>query len=160
MPPGILTPQSLMFILEKEIFRASRYDLPFAALSFSVVLAKPKKHVPPGTITHQSVVDSILEKLTTNVRGADLAGQLGKNKGVALLPMTSKTESKFALRRHLRMLNTESVEIKGVPLDVKIAGVATNFEPESMPDAAAFLKTLSYNLSEMVARIKNIHQLV
>jgi len=158
-PSGILNSKSLMFVLEKEISRSLRYDLPFAALSFSVVTAKPEKPVPSGTITHQLLTDAILQRLSTIVRDADLAGHLGKNKVVVLLPMTQKKEAKIALRRHLRLLNTAPIEVNGIPLTVKIAGVTIVFEPDYMPDAKTFLETLSTELSEMVARIKNIQEL-
>ena len=156
---GVLNSEQLMFFLEKEISRAKRYDLPFATLSFSVVSAKPKTKAPPGVITQQALIDTILQKLASEIRGADIAALLEENRLVALLPMTPADEAALALRRHVRLLNTEQFEIKGIPLSIQVAGVATNFDAEQIPNAEAFIEKLTASLSEMVLRIKNLHGL-
>ncbi|MBE9546935.1 MAG: hypothetical protein IMF10_05510, partial [Proteobacteria bacterium] len=103
MPPGVLKSQAIVFVIKKEISRASRYDLPFSALSFSVVKAKPKTGDPADAITQQAVMDAILRRLADILREADIIGQLGKNKMVALLPMTTQEDAKLALRRTVRL---------------------------------------------------------
>jgi hypothetical protein len=148
-----------MFFLEKEIARASRYDLPFATLSLSVISATPIGKSPGGPITPQELIDAVLQKLAVEVRDADVAAFLEKNKLVALLPMTSEVEAKQALRRHLRLLNTQPVEVHGIPVSLRVAGVATNFNKDRMPNAKIFYATLIYDLTEMVNRIKTIHAL-
>jgi len=155
----VLDSGGLMFFLEKEISRSLRYDLPFATLSFSVVSAKPKGKAPSEEITQKALIDAVMQKVATGIRGADVAAQLGKNKVVAFLPMTPDDEAKLALKRHLRLLNTEPVEVKGIPVAVQVAGVITNFDPDQTSDATAFVEALNADLSEMVARIKNIHGL-
>jgi len=87
-PEGVLDSKGLIFSLEKEIARAVRYDLPFATLSFSIVTATPKKQPPSGSITKQSLADAVLQKLATEIRGADMAALLDKKKFVAFLRMT------------------------------------------------------------------------
>lgn len=159
MPGEILDSEGLTFFLEKEISRSLRYDLPFVTLSFSIVSAKPKAKAPSATITQKELTDAVLMKLAATLRGADMAALLGKNKLVALLPMTPEDEAKLALRRHLKLLNTELIEVKGIPVTVQVAGVITNFDADQTPDADAFLENLSSDLSEMVTRIKNIHGL-
>lgn len=159
MPGEALDSEGLKFFLEKEIARSLRYDLPFATLSFSIVSAKPKEKAPSGTITQKSLIEAVMQRLLTGIRGADVAGMLEKNKVVALLPMTPEDEAKLALRRHLRLLNAEPVEVKGIPVAVQVAGVATNFDPDRIPNASAFIDILSSDLSEMVVRIKHIHGL-
>jgi hypothetical protein len=156
---GILDLSGFMFFLEKEIARASRYDLPFATLSLSVISATPIGKSPGGPITPQELIDAVLQKLAVEVRDADVAAFLEKNKLVALLPMTSEVEAKQALRRHLRLLNTQPVEVHGIPLSLRVAGVATNFNKDRMPNAKIFYATLISDLTEMVNRIKTIHGL-
>lgn len=158
-PGEILNSEQMIFFLEKEISRAKRYDLPFATLSFSVVSAKPKKKPPPGTVTQQALIDAILPKLASGIRGADIAAIMEDYKLVVLLPMTPKDEAVLALRRHLRLLNKEQFEIKGIPITVQVAGVATNFDPKQTPDAKTFVETLTSAISEMVQRIKTLHGL-
>ncbi|OQX65529.1 MAG: hypothetical protein B5M55_03730 [Desulfococcus sp. 4484_242] len=155
----ILDAEGLKFFLEKEISRSLRYDLPFATLSFSIVSAQPKGPAPAGSISKKALVRAVMQKLATEIRGADMAAVLGGNKLVALLPMTPEDEAKLALKRHLRLLNTEPLEIKGVPVTMQVAGAATNFDSEKTPDAQSFIETLTSDLSEMVVRIKNIHGL-
>ena len=48
-------------------------------------------------------------------------------------------EAKLALRRHLKRFNTETVEVQGIPIALQVAGVATNFDPDQTPNAAAFV---------------------
>ncbi|MDY7032161.1 MAG: hypothetical protein SVY10_09685 [Thermodesulfobacteriota bacterium] len=159
MPPGILSAKSLQFLIEKEISRATRYNLPFSALSFAVVMFKSETPEDSGRITNKLVIDAIVEKLSVNTRGPDLTGQLRDNHIVVLLPMTSQSEAKFALTRHLKILNTEPIEVANTRLNIRVAGVAASFEPDQMPDANTFLKKLSAELSDMATRIKNIHKL-
>ena len=159
MPPGVLKSQAIVFVIKKEISRASRYDLPFSALSFSVVKAKPKTAEPADTITQQAVMDAILRRLADILREADIIGQLGKNKMIGLLPMTMQDDAKLALRRTMRLLHGDPIEVDGIPLTVKIAGVSTTFDAERMTDGKAFMQAMSNELTEMVVRVKNIQEL-
>ncbi|MCG2776219.1 MAG: hypothetical protein L6406_11115 [Desulfobacterales bacterium] len=159
MPPGVLKSQAIIFVIKKEISRASRYDLPFSALSFSVVKAKPKTGGPADAITQQAVMDAVLHRLADILREADIIGQLGKNKMVGLLPMTMQSDAKLALRRTMRLLHGDPIEVDGIPLAVKIAGVSTTFDPERMTDGSAFMQAMSNELTEMVVRVKNIQEL-
>ena len=159
MPPGVLKSQAIVFVIKKEISRASRYDLPFSALSFSVVKAKPKTGDPADAITQQAVMDAILRRLADILREADIIGQLGKNKMVGLLPMTTQDDAKLALRRTVRLLHGDPIEVDGIPLTVKIVGVSTTFDAERMTDGKAFMQAMSNELTEMVIRVKNIQEL-
>jgi hypothetical protein len=78
---------------------------------------------------------------------------------VGLLPMTTQSDAKLALRRTLKLLHGDPIEVDGIPLTTKIAGVATSFDAERMPDVGAFLKAMSNELTDMVVRIKNIQEL-
>ncbi len=159
MPPGVLKSQAIMFVIKKEISRASRYDLPFSALSFSVIKAKPKTGDPADAITQQAVMDAILRRLADILREADIIGQLGKNKMIGLLPMTMQSDAKLALRRTMRLLHGDPIEVDGIPLTVKIVGVSTTFDAERMTDGKAFMQAMSNELTEMVIRVKNIQEL-
>ncbi len=159
MPPGVLKSQAIMFVIKKEISRASRYDLPFSALAFSVVKAKPKTGGPADTITQQAVMDAILHRLADILREADIIGQLGKNKMIGLLPMTMQSDAKLALRRTMRLLHSDQIEVGGIPLTIKIAGVSTTFDADRMTDGSVFMQAMSNELTEMVVRVKNIQEL-
>jgi hypothetical protein len=160
MPAGILKSQGLIFFIQKEILRASRYDLPFSALSFSVVKTKLKTGAPSDTIAQQDVTDAILYRLSHILRGADIIGQFGKNKMVGLLPMTVQSDAKLALRRTMKLLHNDPIEVDGILLTVKIAGVSTTFDADKMLNAGAFLKIMSNDLTDMVVRVKHIQELL
>ncbi len=159
MPPGVLKSQAIMFVIKKEISRASRYDLPFSALAFSVIKAKPKTGDTADAITQQAVMDAILHRLADILREADIIGQLGKNKMIGLLPMTMQSDAKLALRRTMRLLHSDPIEVGGIPLTVKIAGVSTTFDADRMTDGSVFMQAMSNELTEMVIRVKNIQEL-
>ncbi|MBN1626519.1 MAG: hypothetical protein JW944_08330 [Deltaproteobacteria bacterium] len=155
-----LDADGLVFFLNKEISRASRYDLPFAALSFAVVTAKPKIKSPEGAITQEKIIEEVMKRFATNIRGSDFAAKPGKNRIVGIFPMTTPDEARLALKRHLRFINTKPFDINGVPVAVQVAGVVTNFDVKRTPDTSVFLEILYTDLSEMVNRIKNIHGIV
>ncbi|MEE4353395.1 MAG: hypothetical protein V2J25_11055 [Desulfatiglans sp.] len=157
LPPGLVRSQDLMFFLEKEIIRAKRYKTPFSALAFSLVRAKSKTRGVSDHVPQQVVMDEVLYKLTDIFRNADLVGQLGKNKMVAFLPMTSPSDTVLALRRAMKHLNLRPVEADGILFDVKIAGVSVDFDEKNTPDPKVFIRTLFTKLIEMAARVKHIH---
>jgi hypothetical protein len=154
-----LDSKGLAFFLDKEISRASRYDLPFAVVSFAVVSAKAKRKLPKASITQAAVVEAVMKRFASNIRGSDIAAMAGKNRIVGIFPMTTPDEAKLSLRRHLRFINTSPFLINGVPVAVQVAGAVTNFDPKRTPNTSAFLSILYNDLSVMINRIKNIHGL-
>jgi hypothetical protein len=154
-----LDSKGLAFFLDKEISRASRYDLPFAAVSFAVVSAKAKRKFPEAPITQAAIVEAIMKRFASNIRGSDIAAMAGKNRIVGIFPMTTPDEGKLSLKRHLRFINLRPFSINGIPVSVQVAGVVTNFDPKRTPNTSAFLAVLYNDLSVMINRIKNIHGL-
>ncbi len=158
-PEGVLSPKELLFILEKEIARANRYDAHFSALAFSFVEIKPKMKALENLISDEAVVNAALEKMVNTIREVDFVGQAGKNKLVALLPMQAFAEAKQALGRIMNLLNNEPLMVNEVAVKLRVAGVAAEFDPERTATAQAFAKTLTNQLSDMVYRLKNIQVL-
>ncbi len=154
-----LDADGLTFFLDKEISRSMRYDLPFAAVSFAVVSAKPRSKPPEGAITQEAVIKEVLKRFSVNIRTSDMAAKPGKNRIVGLFPMTPPDEARIALKRHLRFINTKPFDINGIQVSVQVAGAVTNFDSKRTPDTATFLEILSSDLSEMINRIKHIHGL-
>ena len=91
---------------------------------------------------------------------AGFIGQFGKNKMVGLLPMTVQSDAKLALRRTMKLLHSDPIEVDGILLTVKIAGVSTTFDADKMLNAGAFLKIMSNDLTDMVVRVKHIQELL
>jgi hypothetical protein len=157
--PHVLEPRDLLYFLEKEICSAKRYGLPFSALSFSIVKAKPEKQPPKGSLTSQDLMDAILKRLALNLRDADILGHLGGNKVVALLPMTIDREAKLALRRNLRLLHARPIVVNGIPLNVRIAGAVTDYDIDKSLDRGEFVRLLSEDLTKTIHRVKHIQEL-
>jgi hypothetical protein len=154
-----LDSKGLAFFLDKEISRASRYDLPFAALSFAVVSAKAKRKLPKVSITQAAIVEAVMKRFASNIRGSDIAAMAGKNRIVGIFPMTMPDEAKLAFKRHLRVINRSPFDIHGVPVAVQVAGSVVNFDAKRTPNISVFLQVLFDDLSVMINRIKNIHGL-
>lgn len=159
LPEDVLTSEEIMFILEKEIARAKRYGSPFSALAFAFVTAKPQMKSLGGLVTNKAVLQAALEQLAGTFRSGDYIGRIGKNKMLVLLPMTQPAEGKQALSRVLRLLHQHPLEVRGVPVQLRVAGVVAGYDAEQVTDAGAFAKHLSDQLTDMVARIKNIQVL-
>jgi len=154
MPPGVYKAKNLVFFMRKEISRSRRYDIPFSALAFSILKAVPRVRELSDPLPFQSLGDAVLQKLADVLRETDIVGQLGKNKFAALLPVTGPRETKLALRRCMKNLNTKPVDVDGIMVDFKVAGAFAFFNPIQIPDANALLKELSQALMESIDRAK------
>ena len=159
IPDNVLTSEEIMFALEKEIARVKRYGLPFSAMTLTFVSAKPTTKSQAKSITQEAVYKAVLEKLASTFREVDDIGQIGKSRILVLLPMTYPDECKRALARVLRLLHAEPLDVGGVPVQLRVAGVTSGYDPKKMGDARSFAKHLYYQLTDQVARIKNIQML-
>ena len=157
LPAGILDEHNLLVFLEKELARVARYNIPFSAAAFTVVKAKPRVQVPSGAISRQDILDKVLHILAHTFRETDIVGQVGKNKIVALLPMTPLEDAKLAMRRVIRIFHSKPIEINGLQLDLRVAGAAIDMGSQEKSDTDSFLKALFQQLSDMATRIRNIH---
>lgn len=156
MPTGVIKASAMAFILEKEIARANRYDYSFSALAFSMVHIKPQTKVPAGAINSEILMEAVLALLSETFREVDIVGQLGKNTIVAALPLISREDSKKALNRVMKVLQESPIDVNGVPVKFKFAGIAITFDGQHTPDAKSFIRVLSGRLQDMANRLKNI----
>jgi hypothetical protein len=159
IPEGVLDSDELMFILEKEIALANRYNAPFSALAFSFVSAKPRVKALDTIVTKDAIMGAALEMLVGTIREVDFIGQIGKNKMVAVLPMVAYPAAKSALTRLVNLFHSRPLKVREVPVDLRVAGVVAQFDAERTPNAQVFAKLLSNRLMDMVARVKNIQVL-
>ncbi len=157
LPAGILDEHNLLVFLEKELARVARYNIPFSAAAFTVVKAKPRIQVPSGAVSRQDILDRVIHILAHTFRETDIVGQVGKNKIVALLPMTPLEDAKLAMRRVIRIFHSKPIEINGLQLDLRVAGAAIDMGSQEKSDTDSFLKALFQQLSDMATRIRNIH---
>ena len=156
MPTGVIKASAMAYILDKEIARANRYDYSFSALAFSMVRIKPQAKVPAGAINNEILVEAVLALLSETFREVDIVGQLGKNTLVAVLPLINREDSKKALNRVMKVLQDEPIDVKGIPVNFKFAGIAISFDGEHTPDSKSFIRVMSGRLQDMANRLKNI----
>lgn len=159
MAEGILSADDVMFVMEKEIARAKRYGTFFSAISLAFVSAKPTMKALDSVLTQEMILDTALEKLSASFREVDYIGRIGKNKIMALLPVVDQPGAKKALERILRMLHAAPLDIGGVPVQLRVAGVAAGYDDQQAPTAQQFAKQIARQLSDMIARLKNIQVL-
>ncbi|WP_419658962.1 hypothetical protein Dvar_78290 [Desulfosarcina variabilis str. Montpellier] len=156
MPTGVIKASAMAFILEKEIARANRYDYFFSALAFSMVHIKPRRKVKAGLITNEILMESVLALLAETFREVDIVGQLGKNTIIAVLPLIQRDDSKKALNRVMKILQENPIDVRGIPVDFRFAGIAITFDGQHTPDVKSFIRVLSSRLQDMASRLKNI----
>ena len=154
--PGLLQPRGVMYFAEKEIARAKRYNVPFSILCFSIVKGQSRDLQPPGNIAPHDVTEAILNKLAIVLREADVLGHIEKGRMVVFLPMTAGKQARSALRRCLKVLNSEPVIVDGVPVSPRITGIAQGFDPDMTPDVTAFVRAALHELEHMISRVKNL----
>jgi hypothetical protein len=154
---GIMRDQMLMTFVDKEISRAKRYGTSLSALGFTLVKAKAKTKSQPGQIKTRNVANALLHKLAEIFRTPDIVGELRKNHFIVLLPMTHRGQAKVALHRAMKILHLEPIEVDGIALEIKVAGVVVDIDLKEAASAASLADHLSAQLTDMATRIGNLH---
>ena len=153
----IMRDQMLMNHIDKEIARAQRYDTPMSALGFTLVKSKSTSESQPGQVKTKDVFNALLDKLAKIFRTPDIVGELGKNQFIVLLPMTHRGKAKVALSRAMKSLHLTPIDVCGITLEIKVAGVVVDVDFTDATDAASLVHSLSVQLSDMATRIGNLH---
>jgi len=154
---GVMRDQMLMTFVDKEIARAKRYGTSLSALGFTLVQAKAKNKSQPGKIKTQDVIDALLRKLPEVFRTPDIVGELRKNHFIVLLPMTHRGQAKVALDRAMKIFNLNPIDVDGIALEIKVAGVVADIDLKDAANASSLGDHLSAQLTDMATRIGNIH---
>jgi GGDEF domain-containing protein len=153
----IMRDQMLMSFIDKEIARAQRYETPISALGFTLVKAKAISNSQSGQVRNKDVVNALLQKLAEIFRTPDIVGELRKNNFVVLLPMTHRGQAKVALRRAMKTLHLKPIDVCGIALEIKVAGVVADIDLKDKIDAESLVENLSVQLTDMATRIGNLH---
>lgn len=153
--PGSLNRGSTLFVLEKEVKRANRYDTPFSMLSFTVVKAVPKEAVKPGAIAPEDIIAAFIGALTGIVRETDLVGMLGPKMVVVIQPMTTGENAKIALERISTSLKSQEMVVNEIPFDINFAAIVTPFDEEKTADLKTLVKVAQTDLKNLADRVSN-----
>jgi len=146
-----------MTYIDKEIARAKRYGTHLSALGFTLVKAKAKTNSQKGQIKIWDMNDALLLKLAKVFRAPDIVGELRKNNFIVLLPMTHRGKAKVALRRAMKILHSEPIDIDGIAIEINVAGVVVDIDLKDAANASALVDQLSAQLLEMATRLGNLH---
>ena len=151
-PPGSLNRTSTLFVLEKEILRANRYDTPFSILSFMVIKALPKEAVTAGSIVPEDIIAGFVEALTGIVRETDLVGILSPKMVMVIQPMTPGENAKIALERITQALRSNEFQVNAIPFDISFAATATPFDAEHTADLKSFVAVAQADLKNVASQ--------
>ncbi len=151
-PPGSLNRGSTLFVLEKEVLRANRYNTPFSMLSFTVVKAVPKELAKPGSVTPEDIIAAFIGVLTNIVRETDLVGLLGPKMVVVIQPMTPGDNAKIALERISILLKSNEMMVNEIPFNITFAAIVTPFDAEETVDLKTFVKVAQTDLKNLAER--------
>jgi hypothetical protein len=154
---GVMRDQMLMTFIDKEIARAKRYGTTLSALGFTLVRAKAKNKSQSGQIKTQDVIDALLRKLAEAFRTPDIVGELRKNFFIVLLPMAHRGQAKVALSRAMKIFHLNPLDVDGIALEIKVAGVVADIDLKDVADALSLADHLSAQLTDMATRIGNLH---
>jgi len=154
---GVMRDQMLMAFVDKEIARAKRYGTTLSALGFTVVKAKAKTKSEPGQIRTRDVIDALLNQLVEIFRTPDIVGELRKNHFIVLLPMTHRGQAKVALDRAMKIFHLKPIDVDGIALEIKVAGVVADIDLRDAAKASSLADQLSAQLTDMATRIGNLH---
>ena len=159
-PPGSLNRGSTLFVLEKEILRANRYDTPFSILSFTVVKAVPKETAKAGSVTAEDIIGAFVAALTDVVRETDLVGMLSAKMVVVIQPMTTGDKAKIALERISKLLKSHKMMVNEIPFDINFAAMVTPYNAEETVDLKTFVKVAQTGLKNLADRVSHIQGMV
>ena len=149
LPKGAFSRGNILYLLRGEILRALRYHYSFSVITFSILKVTPKKLVPLGAVNQCQVKKVILERLVKAAREVDVVGYLDEHKIIVILPMTNKRGSKLAVKRMTKVLQAEPFIVEDIPLEVKFAAVATDFDRERTATVNAFLEVAESELKSL-----------
>jgi GGDEF domain-containing protein len=159
LPKGILSRNSILYILEKEIARTIRYDTSFSVLMLAIYKVTPAKPLPAGNIKRGDVMHFVLSNLVRVCRRSDILGVLDRNKFLALMPMTTEKNAKAAMRRILKNIHDVDYSIEETPVVIKLAGTITTFDKDRTPNLNDFVKRAESDIFDMVNRLRNIQSI-
>ena len=157
LPSGIMREKMLITFIDKEIAKARRYKMSLSALAFTLVKVKAKTSSQPKKINTRDITDALLYKFLEIFRTPDIIGEVRKNQFIILLPMTHQGKANLTLRRAMKILHLNPLNVGGIAFELKVAGVATEISWEGTEDAEKLIDQLASQLKDMATRIGNLH---
>ena len=142
---GVFNQRQVMYLLENEIHRARRYGTPFTLAQLDIDLFLPfcEKH---GQEIGDAVVAGIGKLLIESMREIDIAGRIGTDEFLLVLPNVSLKDALVGLER-LRML-IETQTFTDDFLRITVSGGITEYTGENSATLIERSKSLLINARE------------
>ena len=71
--------------------------------------------------------------------------------------MTHRGKAKAALRRAMKILHLSPIDVDGINLEIKVAGVVVDFDLKEAANSSSLADHLSAQLTDKATRIGNLH---
>ncbi len=159
LPKGVHNRKSMLYFIDREIVRSSRYKTPFSTVTLSILKAIPQKKFAAGTINHDTILYAVLHELSSHIRDTDVFGQLDRQRMICLMPMTSANEGRLAMNRLLKKIHTNMIRISEVPIEIKLAASVTFFNKKETDNLKEFIQKAETDITKIVQRLKNLQSL-
>ncbi|WP_204137884.1 GGDEF domain-containing protein [Halomicronema sp. CCY15110] len=141
---GLLNRRAFAEALAQEIFRASRYSLPFTLVYLDVDNFKAVND-RCGHAAGDDLLQAIAIVLQQTLRSSDPASRLGGDEFACFLPQTNQGQASHLLSRLFDAL-THLTNTQAVPIGFSIGAVTFMQAPESADAALAAADKLMYNV--------------
>lgn len=161
LPGGMLEPNVLAYLLEREIASGRRHGTYFSCILLMVARIREDadeakwRAIQPKEV--EQIVPQVFRELPPYVRDVDLLGSLGsksRNIPLVLLTMTRDEGAQTVLERILGGLDSHRFECEGQPVRVRTIGVAECFSADRTPDRKSYLKGMQARLAnELVSHL-------
>lgn len=159
LPGGMLEPNVLAYMLEREIASGRRHGTYFSCILLMVARISEDvddaqwRAIQPKEV--EQIVPQVFRELPPFVRDVDLLGSLGsksRNIPLVLLTMTRDEGAQTVLERILDGLDSQRFECDGQQVRIRTIGVAECFSADRTPDRKSYLKGMQAQLANELVR--------
>lgn len=162
LPNGMLEPNVLAYLLEREIAGSRRHGTYFSCVLLMVSRIREDEEGAPWRAVQPTEVEQIIPQvfasLPPHVRDVDLLGSLGsksRNIPLVLLTMTRDEGATIVRERMIEALNAERYKVDERNVRIRIIGVSGSFSANETPDRKSYLKGLQARLAnELVSSLR------
>lgn len=150
----MFTRRYIFHLVEKEMFRAKRYDNPFSLIACELdpFTGNNVQHI--GTEDMNLLVGEAARSIRKLLRDSDSAGRTGERTFMLLLPQTD-LKGAFILAERIRKLIDKKYEISTGKISMSLSGGIIDSKNPALSDMAGLLYVVDQKLAEARAKGAN-----
>lgn len=163
LPDGMLEPNVLAYLIEREIAGSRRHGTYFSCLLLMVARIRentpgdPWRPIQPAEV--EKIIPQVFRALPPHVRDVDLLGSLGtksRNIPLVLLTMTREDGAAIVLQRMIEALDADVYDLDHRQVRIQTIGVTQSFSASETPDRKSYLKAMQTRLAnELVSSLRH-----